>query len=247
MSFLSYGKQWIGDDEINAVVEVLKSDFLTQGPIVKQFENKISKLTGAKYTVAVSNGTAALHIAVAALEIKGEAEGITSPNTFLASSNALIYNNIKPVFADIDPLTYNICPKEIEKKLTKKTKVVIPVHFAGQPVFIEKISQTAKKNNCYIIEDAAHALGSCYKNGDVVGSCKFSDMTIFSFHPVKTVTTGEGGAITTNDKLLYERLLRLRNHGMTKDHSCFKGDAKEYDAPWYYEMITLGFNYTFRG
>ena len=241
MEFLSYGKQWICQEDIDAVINVLNSDFLTQGPMVKEFENKICDHTGAKYCVAVSNGTAALHLAVASLQIEKDMEGITSPITFLASSNSMIYNGIKPVFADIDGDTYCIDPDEIEKKLTPKTKLIIPVHFAGHPCDMKRIKEIAQKSELYIIEDAAHAIGSKYEDGSNVGNCKYSDLTIFSFHPVKTITSGEGGAITTNNKAIYDKLLMLRNHGMTKDKSKISND--NMNLPWYYEMQLLGFNY----
>lgn len=236
---IGYGHQYIDDSDIEAVVNVLKSDYLTQGPSVTAFEKKICEITGAKYCVSVSNATAGLHIAVAALELKEGSEGITTPNTFLASSNCMVYNNVKPVFADIDPVSYNIDPKEIEKHISAKTKLLIPVHFAGLPCDMEKINTIAKKNNLHVIEDAAHAIGSQYADGSYVGNCKYSDMTVFSFHPVKTITTGEGGAVTTNSDELYQKLLMLRSHGVTKD----EGVLTKNPGPWYYEMQSLGFNY----
>ena len=237
--FLSYGKQWLDEDDKRAVLEVLESDFLTQGPSVAEFEKAICNYTGAKFCVAVANGTAALHLAVAALDIEKGSEGITSPITFVASANCLVYNNLKPIFADIDEKTYNIDPAEIEKKITNKTKVIIPVHFAGQPADMGEIAKIAKEHHLFVIEDAAHAIGSKYKDGSKVGSCKYSDLTIFSFHPVKTITTGEGGVITTNDEKLYQKLLLLRSHGITKNPS----ELSQNPGPWYYEMQTLGYNY----
>lgn len=237
--FISYGKQWIDQDDIDSVVSVLQSDFLTQGPNVEEFEKAICEYTGAKYCVAVSNGTAALHLAVAALDIEKGSEGITTPMTFVASANCLLYNNLIPVLADIDEKTYNIDPLEIEKKITDKTRVIVPVDFAGQPAEMEKIFEIAKKNNLFVIEDAAHAIGSKYADGSNVGSCKYSDLTTFSFHPVKTITTGEGGAITTNDKKLYNRLILLRSHGITKNPDFLSQNP----GPWYYEMQDLGYNY----
>lgn len=239
MEFLNYGKQWIDQDDIDAVIAVLKSDYLTQGPFVRKFEQEICKVTGAKYCVAVSNGTAALHIAVKALNIEKDSEGITSPITFVASANAMVYNELKPVFADIDENDYTIDYKEIEKKINDKTKLLIPVHFAGQPAKMKEIKKIADKNELYIIEDAAHAIGSIYEDGTPVGNCKFSDMTIFSFHPVKTVTSAEGGAITTNRKKLYDKLCLLRTHGITKDSD----KLVQNPGLWYYEMQELGFNY----
>jgi len=236
-TFLNYGKQWIDEDDIQSVVETLKSDFLTQGPKVKEFEDAICEYTGAKYCVAVANGTAALHIAVASLEIEQGKEGITSPNTFMATSNSMIYNGLKPVFADIDDKTYCIDPEKIKERITESTRLIISVHFAGQPCEIESIFKIAKEENIFVIEDASHAIGSKYTDGSRVGNCKYSDLTIFSFHPVKIITTGEGGAITTNNKELYNRLLLLRNHGITKNNSQLK------ESPWYHEMQKLGYNY----
>lgn len=237
--FIGYGRQWIDRDDLRAVAEVLKSDFLTQGPKVEEFEKAICRYTGAKYAVAVSNGTTALHLAVLALQIKQGSEGITSPNTFVASSNALVYGSLKPVFADIDEQTYNINPEEIKKKVTAKTKLIIPVHFAGQSADMKEISKISKAKKIFVIEDASHSIGSRYEDGSRVGSCKYSDLTTFSFHPVKTITAGEGGAIMTNDKKLYERLLLLRTHGITKDPK----QLSQNPGPWYYEMKLLGFNY----
>lgn len=236
---LSYGHQSINDDDIQVVVNVLKSDFLTQGLVLEKFEKEICKVTGAKFCVAVCNATAALHIAVAALDLPSGSEGITTPNTFLASANCLVYNNVKPVFADIDARTYNINPTEIQKHITSKTKLLLPVHFAGLPCDMSEIKKIADEHNCYVIEDACHAIGSVYDDGTPVGNCKYSDMTVFSFHPVKTITTGEGGAITTNNETLYKKLLMLRSHGMTKDESLLSKNP----GPWYYEMQMLGFNY----
>lgn len=237
--FIPYGRQNIDSSDINAVVSTLKSDYLTQGPAVTEFEKSICDYTGASYCVAISNATAALHIAVKALDLDPGKEGITSPNTFVASSNCLIYNGLKPVFADIDPITYNIDPEEIIKRISSNTKLLIPVHFAGRPCDMVKIKKIADEKGLYIIEDAAHAIGSNYPDGSKVGSCKYSDMTIFSFHPVKTITTGEGGAITTNSKELYDKLVMLRSHGITKD----PGLLEENPGPWYYEMQGCGYNF----
>lgn len=237
--FISYGRQWVDENDIKAVEEVLESDFLVQGPRAEVFAKSICDYTGARYCVVVSSGTAALHLAVLALQIAPGGEGITSPNTFVASSNALIYGDLRPVFADIDSQTYCIDPEEVAKKITKKTNVIIPVDFAGQPAEMEKIHALAKKNKIAVIEDAAHAIGSVYKDGSRVGGCRYSDLTIFSFHPVKTITCGEGGAITTNSKKLYERLVLLQSHGITKDPR----KLRKNPGPWYYEMQLLGFNY----
>lgn len=237
--FLSYGRQWIDDTDIEAVTNVLKGDWLTQGPNVAEFEQAICDYTGAKYCVAVANGTAALHLAVLALQIESGMEGITTPNTFAASANCLVYVGIKPVLADIRPDTYNIDFEAIKKKATVKTSVIVAVDFAGQPADLEEIYPWAKRKGIKVIEDAAHAIGTKYADGSMVGSCKYSDLTTFSFHPVKTITTGEGGAITTNDEKLYQRLIMLRTHGITKEPSALKQNP----GPWYYEMQLLGFNY----
>lgn len=242
--FIGYGKQWIDEKDIQEVVEVLKGDFLTQGSKVTEFENSLCKYTNSRYCVVVANGTAALHIAVAALQIPKGKEGIVSPNTFMATSNSLIYNNLNPVFADIDKRTYCIDINQIEKQITKNTAILLPVHFAGQACKMKEIKTIAEKNNLYVIEDAAHAIGSKYEDGTMVGNCKYSDMTIFSFHPVKTITTGEGGAITTNNKELYEKLLELRSHGITKIADKLKfANKSENNGQWYHEMQSLGFNY----
>ncbi|GHT87687.1 UDP-4-amino-4,6-dideoxy-N-acetyl-beta-L-altrosamine transaminase [Spirochaetia bacterium] len=236
--FIPYGRQWIDEADIQAVELVLKSDCLTQGPAITAFEDAIKQITGAKYCVAVSNATQGLHIAVAALEIEDGMEGITTPNTFVASANCLITNNLIPVFADIDQRTYNISPKEIERKITTKTRVIIPVDFAGQAVDIEAIKQIADKYHLYIIEDAAHAIGSYYADGKPVGCCHKADMSVFSFHPVKTITSGEGGAVITNNKTLYKRLLKLRTIGITKDVA----ELGKNPGLWYYEMQCLSGN-----
>ena len=243
MKFLSYGKQWIDKEDIQAVVKTLRSDYLTQGPKVKEFEDEICRYVGAKHCMMVSNGTVALQLAVASLRIEKHREGITSPNTFVASSNCMIYNGIKPIFADIDDKTHCVDPEKIKEKITENTSLIIPVHFAGQPCDMEGIKKVTEKHGVYIIEDAAHAIGSKYADGSKVGNCKYSDLTIFSFHPIKTITSGEGGAITTNNKELYDRLLLLRNHGITKDSSRFNLQHSKSGEPWYHEMQILGYNY----
>jgi perosamine synthetase len=239
MKVIPYGRQSITQWDIDEVVKTLKSDFLTQGPKVEEFEEKICAYTGAKYCIAVSNGTAALHLAVLVLNIARGSEGITTPNTFVASANCMLYNQIVPRFSDIDSKTYNIDPAKISASITRNTKLLIPVHFAGQVADMPSISKIAKENELFVIEDAAHAIGSQYADGSHVGNCKYSDLTTFSFHPVKTITTGEGGAITTNSKELYDRLLILRSHGITKDENKLSANP----GPWYYEMQELGFNY----
>lgn len=255
--FIQYGRQWIDSNDIKAVVNVLRKGPITQGPKVQEFENALSGYCSAKYAVAANSGTSALHISCLAAGVQDGDEVITSPITFVASANCAVYCGAKPVFADIDEKTYNISPREIEKNITKKTKVIISVHFAGQSCDMEAISsvvKTAEKKygrKIYIIEDASHALGSLYKNTRT-GSCAFSDMTVMSFHPVKHITTGEGGAVLTNDSALYKRLKRFRSHGITSSPEDFiNKDLSLQDSrstvheppPWYYEQIDLGYNY----
>jgi UDP-4-amino-4,6-dideoxy-N-acetyl-beta-L-altrosamine transaminase len=235
-TYLSYGKQTVDESDIQAVVEVLKSDYLTTGPFVKEFENKVANYVGAKYGVAVSNGTAALHMACFAAGIKEGDEVIVSPMTFAASANAVLYCGGTPVFADIDPVTYNIDPDRIEEKITDRTKAIIPVDFSGQSVDMDKIKEIADKHGLIIIEDAAHALGSEYK-GRKVGSQ--ADMVEFSFHPVKPITTAEGGIVTTNSEDLYKKMVIFRTHGITRDQELLN----ENHGPWYYEQQHLGYNY----
>lgn len=235
--FLPYGKQVIDENDIKSVVNILNGDYLTTGPAVSEFEKKIADYVGSKYAVSVSNGTAALHIACLSAGIKEGDEVITTPMTFAASANCILYCGAKPVFVDIDKETYNINVNEIEKKITPKTKAIIPVHFTGQSVDLDPILELAQKYNLIVIEDAAHALGTKYK-GKFIGS--ISDMTEFSFHPVKTVTTAEGGIITTNRKDLYEKLLLFRTHGITRNTEFMEN---KNEGPWYYEQIDLGYNY----
>ena len=233
-SFLTYGKQQIDEDDIAAVVETLRSPFLTQGPKAEEFEQAVAGYVGAKYAVAFSNGTTALHGACHAAGIGPGDEVITTPITFVATSNAVIYCGGTPVFADIDERTYNIDPLEIEKKITSKTKAIMPVDFTGQPVNLDAIMEIASHHNLLVIEDGAHSLGANYK-GRKIGSQ--ADMTMFSFHPVKPITTGEGGIITTNSEVFYEKLKLFRGHGISKTpYAIEQGD-------WYYEMTELGFNY----
>lgn len=241
MRYIPYGHHWIDKDDIKEVVKVLESDWITQGPKVKEFEDALCKYAGTKYAVVVSSGTAALHVACLAAGIKAGDEVVTSPVTFVASANCILYCGGKPIFADVQEDTANIDPKEIRKKINRRTKAIVPVHFAGHPCDLEEIKDIAKKHNLIVIEDATHALGAEYK-GSKIGSCKYSDMTIFSFHPVKSITTGEGGAVLTNKKYLYERLLVFRNHGVTKDPQNFIKINSDF-GHWYYEMQELGFNY----
>ncbi len=234
--YLSYGKQWIDDEDIEAVVNVLKGDYLTTGPHVESFEQKVADYVGANYAVAVSNGTAALHMACFAAEIGEGDEVIVTPMTFAASSNCILYCGGTPVFADIDPKTYNISVEDIKNKITSRTKAIIPVDFTGQAVDMDRIRQIADEHNLIVIEDAAHALGTEYK-GRKVGTK--ADITEFSFHPVKPITTGEGGMAVTNDYELYKKMLLFRTHGITREESVMSRN----EGPWYYEQIDLGYNY----
>jgi len=246
MKMIPYSHQTIDSQDIKEVAKVLRSGWITQGPKIKEFEAALCKYTGAKYAVAVSSGTAALHISCLAAGIEKNDEVITSPITFAASANSIIYCGARPVFADVEPDTANIDPREIRKKITKRTKAIIPVHFAGNPCDLKEINKIAKKNKLIVIEDAAHALGAKYRSSGKwvkVGSGRHSDMTIFSFHPLKSITTGEGGAILTNNKDFYRKLLLLRNHGITKEKNMFKAKNKKTIGSWYYEMQDLGFNY----
>ncbi|AEG15357.1 UDP-4-keto-6-deoxy-N-acetylglucosamine 4-aminotransferase [Desulfofundulus kuznetsovii DSM 6115] len=235
-TYLPYARQWIEEDDIEAVARVMRGDWLTTGPTLAEFEKQFAARVGARYAVAFSSGTAALHAACFAAGVGRGDEVITSPITFVASANCALYLGAKPVFADIDPHTYNIDPVEIEKKITPQTKAIIPVHFTGQPCDLDAIHALAEKHNLVVIEDACHALGAEYK-GQPVGC--LSDMTIFSFHPVKHITTGEGGMVTTNSAELYQWLLLFRNHGITRDRELMVEDQ----GPWYYEMLDVGFNY----
>ena len=234
--FIPYGRQYIDEEDIQAVVDVLKSDYITTGPKISEFERSIKEYTGAKYAVVVSNGTAALHAACFAAGIGPEDEVITSPMTFAASANCILYMGAKPVFADIDHNTYNIEPKEILRKITSRTKAIIPVHFTGQPCDMDEILRIAEKHGLMVIEDGAHALGTIYKDKKIGN---ISAMTTLSFHPVKHITTGEGGAVTTNDRILYEKLLMFRAHGITRDIE----KMADNEGSWFYEQQLLGFNY----
>ncbi|WP_461201890.1 UDP-4-amino-4,6-dideoxy-N-acetyl-beta-L-altrosamine transaminase [Anoxybacillus sp. TBDG-1] len=229
-TFLPYGQQWVTEEDIEAVLDVLRSPFLTQGPKIEQFEQKVASYVGTKYAVAFANGTAALHGACFAGGISEGDEVITTPITFVATANAVLYCGGKPVFADIDERTYNIDPGDIRKRVTARTKAIIPVDFTGQPADMDAVMDIAQKHNLVVIEDGAHSFGAEYK-GRKVGT--MAHMTMFSFHPVKPITTGEGGVIVTNDERYYEKLLRFRSHGIVK------GFADE----WHYEMVDLGYNY----
>lgn len=234
---LFYGHQYVDEADVKAVTEVLTSDYLTCGPKVTELEKRLCALTGAKYAVACSNGTAALHIAALAAGVCEGDEVITTPITFAASANCALYCGARPVFADINPRTYNISPESVEKKLTDKTKAVVAVDFTGQAVELEPLLKLCREHGIVLIEDGAHSIGTKY-NGRPVGS--IADMTTFSFHPVKTVTGGEGGAVLTNDEKLYERLLLFRSHGITRENALLEHASC---GAWYYEQIDLGYNY----
>lgn len=233
-----YGRQWIGEDDIRAVEEVLRSDYITCGPKVDEFEQELARYTGAKYAVAVSNGTAALHCACLAAGIGPGDEVITTPLTFAASANCALYCGARPVFADVDPHTYNIDPASVRAHITDKTKAIVAVDFTGQAVRHEELRAICDEFGLVFIEDAAHAIATKYK-GQQVGS--LADLTCFSFHPVKTITGGEGGAVTTNDEALYRKLVLAHTHGITHDESLMQ-DAP-HEGPWCYEQISLGYNY----
>ena len=234
---LYYGHQYIDDADIQAVVDVLKSDYLTCGPKITELEEKLCKLTGAKYAVVCSNGTAALHMACMAAGVEAGDEVITTPITFAASANCALYCGAKPVFADINEKTYNIDPQKVKEVTTEKTKAVVAVDFTGQSVELDKLMAHCKEHNLVLIEDGAHVIGTKYK-GQPNGS--IADMTTFSFHPVKTVTGGEGGAVMTNNEEYYQKLLLARSHGITRDLNLME---EESHGGWYYEQVALGYNY----
>jgi perosamine synthetase len=246
---IPYGKHHIDEEDIQAVVNVLKSGVLTQGPAVEAFEQAIASYVGAKYAIAVSSATAALHLAALVAGVGPGKTLITSPITFVASANAGLYAGGDVAFADIDPDTVNMSPLALKAALQKhpNTKAVIPVHFAGLPCDMPAIKSLADAAGALVIEDAAHALGASYPDGRRVGCCAHSSMTIFSFHPVKAIAAGEGGMITTNDESVYRKLLRLRSHGINKLDDPFMDAAQSQTNgqpnPWYYEMQELGFHY----
>lgn len=232
-----YGHQYVDETDIQAVAEVMRSDYLTCGPKIEELEKKLCDITGAKYAVVCSNGTTALHIACLAAGVGAGDEVITTPITFAASANCALYCGAKPVFADINPRTYNIDPESVASKVTDRTKAVVAVDYTGQSVQLDELLEICHKNGMALIEDGAHVIGTKYKgrpNGSI------ADMTTFSFHPVKTVTCGEGGAVTTNSKELYEKLILLRSHGITRNRELM---TKEPDGPWFYQMLDLGNNY----
>ena len=243
---IPYGRQDISQQDIDAVVNVLKSDFLTQGPKVPAFEESIAKYTGADYALAVNSATSALHVACLALEVGAGDVVWTSPITFVASANCALYCGAEIDFVDIDLSTFNMCPKLLETKLQKTKsegkklpKVVIPVHMCGQPCDMPQIRKLADEYGFKVIEDASHAIGgSCESHK--IGSCEYSDVTVFSFHPVKIITTAEGGVAVTNDKSVASKMALYLSHGITRDPSLM---TKVSDGPWYYEQLSLGFNY----
>ena len=273
MKYFPYSRQHIDEDDIKAIIEVLRSDFITQGLKIGEFEEALASYCGAKYAIAFSSGTAALHAAYFVAGINKGDEIITSPITFLSTANAALFLGACPVFVDIEPDTGNINPDLIEQLITEKTKAIVPVDFGGHPVDLEKIARIARKHNLLLIEDACHALGAEYRSqksevrGQTseknpspltphtsqqstewikVGNCKYSDMTVFSFHPVKSITTGEGGAVLTNNKEYYEKLIIFRQHGVTKNPKKFLNKSLSFTPHanhWYYEMQFLGYNY----
>jgi len=246
--FLPYGRQTIDQADIDAVIKVFDGDFITQGPRINEFERAFSQYVGAKYAVACSNGTAALHLACQALELCKGGKLVTSTVTFLSSANCAQFVNADTLFVDIDPDTYCMSTVELENLLKKeKIDVLVPVHLAGHSADMQAMFDLKEKYGFHIIEDACHAPGGMYNNTKI-GSCKYSDMSIFSFHPVKHITTAEGGMITTNDEQLYNKLLRFRTHGMHKDPALFQNKTLAFDANgdqniWYYEMFEVGHNY----
>ncbi|WP_392482220.1 UDP-4-amino-4,6-dideoxy-N-acetyl-beta-L-altrosamine transaminase [Nostoc sp. C110] len=243
--YIPYGRQDINQEDIDAVIEVLRSDWITQGPAIERFEQAVANYCGAKYAVAVSSATAALHIACLAASL-GQGDILwTSPNTFVASANCGLYCGAKVDFVDINPNTYNLSVDELESKLAEAEKqgclpkVLISVHFAGQSCEMEQIAALSQRYGFKNIEDASHAIGGSYQ-GQPIGSCQFSDMAVFSFHPVKIITTGEGGMVLTNQEELYQRLIRLRSHGITRNPDLMQGECH---GSWYYQQLELGFNY----
>ncbi len=243
--YIPYGRQDISEQDIEGIVAILRSDWLTQGPAIARFEQAVADYCGVKYAIAVSSATAALHIACLASDLDDRDLLWTSPNTFVASANCGLYCGAKVDFVDIDPHTYNLSIDELAKKLAHAKisgclpNVLIPVHFAGQSCEMDRIAALSRQYGFKVIEDASHAIGGQYQ-GKAIGCCQFSDMTVFSFHPVKIITTGEGGMILTNRQDLYEKLIRLRSHGITRDPDLIQGESH---GAWYYQQLELGFNY----
>ena len=241
MRYIPYSHQSIDSGDIDSVLEVLKSDFLTQGPKVKAFEALLAEYCGVKFAIVFSSGTAALPGAYFAAGLGNEDEIITSPITFLSTANAALFLSAHPVFVDIEGDTGNINPDLIEQAITKKTRAIAPVHFAGHPAQLERVAEIVRRHNLLLIEDACHALGARYKD-TTIGDCRYSDMAVFSFHPVKSITTGEGGAVLTNNEEFHNKLIMFRHHGVTKDHKILKNKSDAV-GDWYYEMQYLGYNY----
>lgn len=237
--FLPYGRQTITDEDVAAVTRVLRSDYLTQGPEVEAFEADLARNLGARHAVAFCNGTAALHACAFAAGLGPGQELITSPITFAASANCALYQGGKPVFADVEPVAATLDPQAFAAAISPRTRAVVPVHYAGQPAQMAAIAAIARSHGICVIEDAAHAIGATCQ-GQPIGACEHSDMTIFSFHPVKHVTTGEGGAVTTNDLALAERLRCFRSHGMVREPEQLTIPSP---GPWYHEQQHLGYNY----
>ena len=253
---IPYSRQSISKKDIQSVLKVLKSSWLTQGPAIPAFEQALAKYCGARYAVALSSGTAALHLACLAMGVQKGDEVITSPNSFAATANCILYAGGRPVFCDVEPEQWNLDPSKLEKHLSRKIKGIIPVHFAGHPCDMESIAKIARKKKLFVLEDACHALGGEYRIGKKkyrAGSCSHSDAAILSFHPVKSIATGEGGAVLTNRKDIYKKILAFRTHGITKDAGKFINKEEAFwndggklrPAGWYYEMQELGFNYRF--
>ncbi len=245
MTYIPYGRQDINQDDIQSVIEVLQSDWLTQGSAITRFEQAVADYCGVNYAIAVSSATAALHIACLAIGL-GEQDYLwTSPNTFVASANCGLYCGAKVDFVDIDPHTYNLSIEALEQKLANASKqgclpkVLVPVHFAGQSCEMEKIAALSQEYEFHVLEDASHAIGGKYQ-GKAIGCCEYSDLAVFSFHPVKIITTGEGGMLLTNRENLYEKLVRLRSHGITRNPDLMQGESH---GDWYYQQLELGFNY----
>ena len=236
---IPYSRQLITQEDIEAVVEVLRSDFITQGPKIREFEEALASFCGARFAVVFSSGTAALHAAYFAAGLSAGDEFIVPAITFCATANAGVFLGARPIFCDVESDTGNLDPGELEKVVSSRTKLIVPVHYAGHPVDLEAIAEIAERKGAIVIEDACHALGAEYQ-GERIGSCRFSLMTVFSFHPVKPITTGEGGAVLTNSEECYRKLCMFREHGITREPAEFKHPSP---GPWYYEMQFLGWNY----
>ena len=247
---IPYSKQYIDKKDILNVSKALKNQFITQGPLIEKFEKRVCKIVKSKYAVALSSCSAGLHIAVASIKKnKKKKEILTSPISFVSTSNTILHNNYRPAFVDIDKSSLNICIKNLKKILNKNKKIqaIIPVHLSGYASNSKEIYEICSKKKITVIEDAAHSFGAKFNDGTMVGSCKYSDLTVFSFHPVKTITTGEGGVITTNSKKIYQNLIKLRSHGVQKNSKFWinkkLGFSNKVKNNWYYEMQDLGFNY----